>query len=88
MIKKVTESDILMTDLEKSGGFNLNTLSDAVEHAVVVVRFRDYEKAVAEVDKAVRDIMEGSTNISTQQIIWNRKINTFLRNNTGNNSDF
>ena len=65
----------------------MDTLSNAVDHAAVVVRFRDYEEAVAEVDKAVRDIMEGSTNISTQQIIWNRKINTFLKNNTGNSKN-
>ena len=65
----------------------METLSNAVDHAAVVVRFRDYEEAVAEVDKAVRDIMEGSTNISTQQIIWNRKINTFLKNNTGDSKE-
>lgn len=87
VIKEVTESDktlrLLIDNSGENSGFNLDTLSNAVDHAAVVVRFRDYEEAVAEVDKAVRDIMEGSTNISTQQIIWNRKINTFLKNNTG-----
>lgn len=87
VIKEVTESDktlrLLIDNSGENSGFNLDTLSNAVNHAAVVVRFRDYEEAVAEVDKAVRDIMEGSTNISTQQIIWNRKINTFLKNNTG-----
>lgn len=91
VLKEVTESDktlqLLIDQSGESSGFNLGTLSDAVDHGVVVMRFRDYEEAVAQVDKAVRDIMEGSTNISTQQIIWNRRINTFLRNNTGNGSD-
>lgn len=91
VIKEVTESDktlrLLIDNSGENSGFNLDTLSNAVDHAAVVVRFRDYEEAVAEVDKAVRDIMEGSTNISTQQIIWNRKINTFLKNNTGGSKE-
>lgn len=84
VLKKVTESDKTLELLIDSSGensrFNLETLSDAVDHAVVVPRFRDYEEAIAEVDKAVKDIMDGNANISTQQIIWNREINTFLKN--------
>ncbi len=90
VIKKVTESDKTLQLLIDSSGeneeFNLGTLSNAVDHAVVVAWFRDYEEAVAEVDKAIRNIMEGNANISTQQIIWNRKINTFLKNNIGNDN--
>lgn len=87
VIKQVTESDktkqFLIESLGENGEFDLSTLSNAVNDAVVVMRFRDYEEAVEEVDKAVGEIMKGSTNISTQQIIWNRKINTFLKNHTG-----
>lgn len=86
VLKKVTESDqTLQLLIESSGeksGFNLNVLSNAVENAVVISRFRNYDEAVAHVDKAVGDIIEGSSNISMEQIIWNRRLNNFLNNNT------
>lgn len=84
VLKMVTESDktleLLMDSSGENSRFNLKTLSDAVDRAAVVPRFRNYEEAIAEVDKAVVDIMAGNANISTQQIIWNREINTFLKN--------
>lgn len=83
VLKNVTESDktlqLLMGSSGENSGLHLGTLSDAVNNAVVVPRFRNYEEAIAEVDKAVREIMEGNSNISTQQIICNREINTFLK---------
>lgn len=87
VLKKVTESDqtlqLLIDSSGEDGRFNLNVLSNAVENAVVVPRFRDYEEAVAQVDKAVEDIIGGSSNISMEQIIWNRKINNFLKDKAG-----
>ncbi|MDE6420943.1 MAG: extracellular solute-binding protein, partial [Lachnospiraceae bacterium] len=84
VLKDVTESDeTLQLLIERSGdnnGFNLDVLSDAVEHAAVTFGFRNREEAMEEVDKAVRDIMEGSSNISMELIIWNREINQFLKN--------
>ena len=83
ILKNVTESDntlrLLIGDAGEGGGLNLNVLSYAVENAVVSSGFRNKEEAVQEVDKAVRDIMAGSSNISMEQIIWNRKINNFLK---------
>ena len=83
VLRDVTESDeTLQRLIESSGenmGLNLQVLSNAVEHAVVAPRFRSREEAEAEVDRAVRDIMEGSSNISMEQIIWNREINNFLK---------
>lgn len=82
VLKEVTESEeTLKRLLEDSGDgnrLNLQILSDAVEHAVVAPRFRKYEGAVAEVDRAVADIMEGSSNIRMEQIIWNRALNRYL----------
>lgn len=84
VMKAVTESDktrqLLINHSGENSGFNLSILSDAVENAVVVPKFRNYEEAVIEVEKAVRDIMEGNGNISTRQIIWNREINRSLKN--------
>jgi len=79
VLKKVTESDNTLGNI----GFDLSVLSNAVENAVVTPRFRYYEEAVAQVDKAVTDIMAGSSNISMEQIIWNRQINNFLKDNKG-----
>lgn len=83
VLKDVTESDeTLQLLIESSGddnGLNLRVLSSAVENAVVAPGFRNREEAVTEVDKAVRYIMEGSSNISMEQIIWNREINKFLK---------
>lgn len=82
VLKEVTGSDQTLKRLMESSGDNnsldLQILSDAVEHAVVAPRFRNYDEAVAEVDKAVRSIIDGNTNISTGQIISNRAINKYL----------
>ena len=54
-------------------------LSDAVEQAVVTARFHDYDRAVGEADRAVRSILEGSSNINMETIIQNRKVNRYLK---------
>ena len=83
VLREVTESeDTLKLLMESSGegnSLNLQILSDAVENAVVMVRFRNYTNAVAEVDRAVNDIIESSSNIRMEQIIWNRAINKYLK---------
>lgn len=83
VLRKVTESDETLKRLiDSSGegsGLRLKALSDAVEHAVAASGFRNYGEAVAEVDKAVNSIMDGNANISMEQIIWNREINNFLK---------
>ena len=82
VLKEVTESDeareCLMEGLGDSSHLSLEILGDAVEHAVIAPRFRKYEEAVLEVDKAVKAIIESNSNIRMEQIIWNRKINKFL----------
>lgn len=85
VLKEVTESDQILQRLIESSGsnnsLNLAILSDAVENAVVSTRFRNYDKAIEEVDKAVNSIINGNSNISMSQIIWNRTINKYLKNN-------
>lgn len=86
VIRDVTEADrtlqLLIDSSGDNNGLNLKVLSDAVENAVVAPKFRNSREAVEEADKAVRDIMEGNSNISMEQIIWNREINNFLKNRT------
>ncbi len=85
VLKEVTESDRTLQQLIESSGssnsMNLTILSDVVENAAITYRFRDYDKAAAEVDRAVNAILEGNSNISMAQIIWNRTINKSLKNN-------
>jgi len=87
VVKEVTESDGTLQRLIESsgdtGGLNLPILSEAVENAVVAPRFRNYDMAIAEVDTAVNSIIHGNSNISMEQIIWNRNINRSLNNGTG-----
>lgn len=84
VLKSVTESDQTLQRLIESSGntnsLNLMILSEAVENAVVAPRFRNYEQAMAEVDRAVSHILEGSSNFSMEQIIWNRSMNKYLSN--------
>lgn len=84
VLKAVTESDQTLQSLIESSGdtnsLNLPILSEAVENAVVAPRFRNYDQAMSEVDKAVNDILSGSSNFSMEQIIWNRNINKYLSN--------
>ena len=84
VMKEVTESDQILLQLVESSGdgnsMNLTVLSDAVEHASVEPRFRNYEEATAEVDKAITAILEGNSNISMDLIVWNRTINRYLKN--------
>lgn len=84
VLKEVTESDEALQRLMESSvdsSLNLEILSDAVESSEVAPRFRNYDKAIAEVDKAVQDIVGGDSNISMEQIIWNRIINKKMKNN-------
>lgn len=85
VVRKVTESDdtlqLLMESQGDKSGFHLETLSNAVENAVVIQRFRNYEEAVSQVDEAVEKIIAGNSNIGMEQIIWNRKLNNFLKEN-------
>lgn len=83
VLKEVTESDQTLHRLIESSGdsnsLNQQILSDAVENAVVAPRFRNYEEVIAEVDRAIESIIAGNANISMEQIIWNRKINKYLK---------
>lgn len=82
VVKEVVESDqtfqFLMETSDVEHPLNLKILSNAVEHAVVMPRFHDYEGAISEVNQAVRTILDGNSNISMETIIQNRKINNYL----------
>ncbi len=83
VLKEVTESEQALRQMMDGNSLDLAVLSNAVERAVVVPRFRYYEEAMSEVAQAVKAIIDGDYNISTGQIIWNRKINKYLRDSKG-----
>lgn len=84
VLSDVTESKETSSHLMENVGvgnrLNLEILGDVIENAVVIPQFRNYDDAMIEVDKAVDSIIEGNSNLSMEQIIWNRKINSYLKN--------
>ena len=82
VLRAVTESEETLARLMEDSGseesLNLSILSDVVENSLVSVRFPGYREALAKVDEAVTQIIEGDGNISMEQIIWNREINKYL----------
>ena len=80
VLKDVTESEQTLGQMMDGNSLDLAILSNIVEEAVVVPRFGNYEEAVAQVEQAVTAIIEDGYNISMGQIIWNRKINKYLKN--------
>ncbi|MDO4343914.1 MAG: extracellular solute-binding protein [Eubacteriales bacterium] len=85
-LREVTESDEtlerLIEDAGDSSTLNQSILGAAVENAVVAPRFRNYDDALAEVDRAVNDIVNGDTKIGTGMLMWDRTINRKLKNRT------
>ena len=82
MQKAIVESEktrVLFTDNPDTGNLSLTMLSEAVEQAVVIPRFHDYKEAVAEADRAVRAILDSSSNINMETIIQNRNVNNYLK---------
>ncbi len=83
VLKEVVESEqtqkFLTEYTENKNMLNLQILSKAVEQAVVIPHFHDYEDAISEVDKAIRVILEGNSNLNMETIIQNRNINNYLK---------
>ena len=80
VLREVTESGEMVQNLEDSNSLNFQILGDVIENAVITPRFKNYDEAMEKVDRAVHTIMEGNSNISMEQIIWNREINKYLKN--------
>ena len=82
VLRNVTESEQTLERLlsdSGSGSFRLDTLSNAVENAVSYPGFDGYQEAMQEVENVVSQILANEENISTGQIIYNRKLNAFLK---------
>ena len=82
VLRNVTESEQTLERLlsdSGSGSFRLDTLSIAVENSVSYPGFDGYREAMQEVENAVSQILTNEENISTGQIIYNRKLNAFLK---------
>ena len=81
VMRNVTLSDeaqeLIEGDHESS--LNMEMLEQAIDHSVVTPRFRGYGGAKEQVDIAVRSILDGVSNIETEQILWNREINNYLQ---------
>lgn len=85
VLREVVESEqtltLLMGDSQSENPLNMEALSRALEHAVVVPRFRNYDSVLSEVNQAIRTIIDGNSNISMECIIQNRNINNYIEEN-------
>lgn len=83
VLKEVVESErtrrFFAEEADAGNALSLPVLSRAVEQAVVIPRFHDYGGAVAEADRAVRAILESSSNVSMETIVQNRNVNAYLK---------
>lgn len=63
---------------DSGGGIDREVLSYVMEHTAANVRFRGYDDAMAEVGRAVDEILAGESNFRMKQIILNRELNLYL----------
>jgi multiple sugar transport system substrate-binding protein len=82
VLREVVEAEenqkFFASESDSSHVLNLPMLSHAVEQAVVIPRFHNYDNAVSEVDRAIQAILQSNSNINMETIIQNRKINHYL----------
>ena len=80
-LRKVTENDELSKHMREEYGIILdkNIISEVMDNAEVQVKFLNQEDVEAEVGNAVNSILEANSNIQMEQIIWNRRINDYLK---------
>lgn len=83
VLPAVTESqrtrDVLMGHAGDRNPLNMEILKSAMEEAIVVPRFRNYDMAMETVSKAVDTVIHGESNINMELIIQNREINRYLQ---------
>ncbi len=77
----VTEDPQIAAHVKESYGVTLDrdVISYAMENAVTDDKFNSYHDAETEVSSAVNSILDAKTNIQMEQIIWNRRINSYLK---------
>lgn len=77
-LKSVTQSEEIIAMLEEDGNVNLSLLNTAMENAKVTPPFKNYSAAMEMVDSAIRDTIDGNSNINMSLIKWHRDINSRL----------
>ncbi|WP_090815171.1 extracellular solute-binding protein [Oribacterium sp. KHPX15] len=80
-LKSVTEDPELAEYVFDHYGVVLNrdVITYVMERAENENRFPDYEEIATEVTTAVDSILEDKSNIRMEQIIWNRRINNYIK---------
>lgn len=79
-LKSVTNSEEIIRLIEQDGNIKMSLLDFAIENATVEPSFRVYDRATQLVDAAVREILDGNSNISMALIKKQKDINTYLKN--------
>lgn len=80
-LSSVTESEETANMIRQGTGsrFNTDALSIAMEKSIVPKYIKGYEEINEQIGIAVRSILESSSNLQMEQIIWNRKLNNYLK---------
>ncbi len=79
-LRAVTNSPDIIKMLEDDEKIQASLLDRAMENATVTPPFRNYNTAVRLIDSAVKEVLEGDSNISMFLIKKQRDINNYLKN--------
>ncbi|MBQ1598136.1 MAG: hypothetical protein II080_05790, partial [Lachnospiraceae bacterium] len=58
---------------------NLDVISFVMKNAKVREQYRNYDEIHNELTTAIEDILGNTANVQMEQIVWDRKINLYLK---------
>ena len=81
-LTSLTESEETARILRQGTGsrFNMDTLRFVMEKSIMPRYIKGYGEINEQISIAVQSILESSSNLQMEQIIWNRKLNSYLKN--------
>ena len=81
-LTSLTESEETAKLLRQGTGsrFNMDTLRFVMEKSIMPRYIKGYGEINEQISIAVQSILESSSNLQMEQIIWNRKLNSYLKN--------
>jgi multiple sugar transport system substrate-binding protein len=80
-LRNVTQSQQIVAKLKRDEGvdLNLDVISFVMKNAKVREQYRNYDEIHNELTTAIEDILGNTANVQMEQIVWDRKINLYLK---------
>ena len=80
-LRNVTQSQQIVAKLKRDEGVDLNVdvISFVMKNAKVREQYRNYDEIHNELTTAIEDILGNTANVQMEQIVWDRKINLYLK---------